>query len=678
MPNNDNSYKKFTERQEGGGSKNISIRCPDCSNKVPKDLTQLLLNGTDIFCEVCGFHFTGISQEGEVKPLSEKFKNNKEKLDSTKKYQYKEKGKYYAQKPSVNTSKGKSGEAEPSPSLSKQESEWVRWKQEWNKFKNNWKSSMEDWKKTFQTKKEKEREKQELPPGIYTPRVPYNPPVVTNNPQRMGSPYHRHMEREIDQKKNALFFLITFAPIFDFIMIMVSIGLFFGGIFIGSLSFLRMLGILIFQGFFVHVDINEFLSKEKQGEIPQKGLPLIILGAFGLAANGIGAIMLVRGIVYLNIYISSTKSWREANFIGKLNKKQREDWNGKYWSRELLIAFIPYSSRFFISYYLMTLFISISSIFGPGIAYMVVSIVLSSLSLGLYLGIVHPELEDNYYNLERISENKAIFCIILGFFSLSNSMGLPLLFIGITLIVFLENSKKNLPPLPPMPTSVSEPETHYQMSKSLHSKFEQKKKGKNSPSEQSKETKNSEKEDFILIPTGKRGDGMDGGKPETPKKYQRQGKNISERKFDPITGMPRRFDPQTGEPLNKGENMYKDSVEPPEDEQEGNDLKRIYTVLTPTIREKFLHLEVEPTQKMEIGKSFIYMDEGQQHKYLDELLTLNDSEEEEKYDKLVQRISSLPLKRGRHDFLIRQLNYLPLEEQEEYVQFLEEQVKGNA
>ena len=75
------------------------ISCPECNTKLSSELVDILLKGTDVFCEICGFPFVGIRQ-GEVKPLAQAHKDE-----------------------------------QPAQGLSKRESQWIKWKNEWNKWK---------------------------------------------------------------------------------------------------------------------------------------------------------------------------------------------------------------------------------------------------------------------------------------------------------------------------------------------------------------------------------------------------------------------------------------------------------------------------------------------------------------------------------------------------------------
>ena len=45
------------------------ITCPECHSRLNSELISYLLDGQTVFCEMCGFAFTGISDQGEVKPL---------------------------------------------------------------------------------------------------------------------------------------------------------------------------------------------------------------------------------------------------------------------------------------------------------------------------------------------------------------------------------------------------------------------------------------------------------------------------------------------------------------------------------------------------------------------------------------------------------------------------------
>ena len=57
--------------------KSPEIKCPECQNRISADLVTLILKGTTVYCEQCGFAFVGIDSKGDVKDLSKEtqFKN---------------------------------------------------------------------------------------------------------------------------------------------------------------------------------------------------------------------------------------------------------------------------------------------------------------------------------------------------------------------------------------------------------------------------------------------------------------------------------------------------------------------------------------------------------------------------------------------------------------------------
>lgn len=95
-------------------------------------------------------------------------------------------------------------------------------------------------------------------------------------------------------------------------------------------------------------------------------------------------------------------------------------------------------------------------------------------------------------------------------------------------------------------------------------------------------------------------------------------------------------------------------------------LERIFTVLSGETRKRILELDIPETEKYDVLKEFVYLQEEQQKKYLEELENIN---RKISWD-LVKKIRSLKLSDDEKEKLIKQLEYMTPANQLEFVKFL--------
>ncbi|MHA1672113.1 MAG: hypothetical protein ACTSYI_00670 [Promethearchaeota archaeon] len=110
--------------------------------------------------------------------------------------------------------------------------------------------------------------------------------------------------------------------------------------------------------------------------------------------------------------------------------------------------------------------------------------------------------------------------------------------------------------------------------------------------------------------------------------------------------------------------------EEPEVKESFGNLKEIYTVLDEEVREKLLKLPISEEDRDIIAKSFIYLNNTQQIKYLEELSAVNMADLETRKE-LTNVIQNLPIPHPQKEFLVDQLNYLNETEQDDFVITLE-------
>lgn len=159
-------------------------------------------------------------------------------------------------------------------------------------------------------------------------------------------------------------------------------------------------------------------------------------------------------------------------------------------------------------------------------------------------------------------------------------------------------------------------------------------------------------------------------------------------KFDPYTGkrilsvdsQSAKFNPYTGERMipEGSDKILKNIKAKPLTSQTKKPLpldekSEVFTILAPEIREKLISIEISLEERALIAKSFIYLTEKQQGKYLEELENVNS--QSKNIQPLIHAIKELPISQQDQDFLIDQLNYIPEKEQETFVATLKESDK---
>jgi hypothetical protein len=97
----------------------------------------------------------------------------------------------------------------------------------------------------------------------------------------------------------------------------------------------------------------------------------------------------------------------------------------------------------------------------------------------------------------------------------------------------------------------------------------------------------------------------------------------------------------------------------------------VFTVLETNIRERLLSLPITHYEQDIMAKSFIYMTLEQQRKYLTEIEN-TDPSHSETAKQLIEVIENLPIPLHQKTVLIDQLNYIPGEDHEEFIETLKQ------
>jgi hypothetical protein len=357
--------------------------------------------------------------------------------------------------------------------------------------------------------------------------------------------------------------------------------------------------------------------------VPHAGLSLVIVGLLGLRGNAISLLIFTRGILHLIKFTQTPKDLARKNPALHNNPQQ-----GPIWVRESIIAYLPYIQKLAMIYFISGLFTTIKGFVESKIGYGIFTLLISILGLFLFYGYLLPQMKK--YR-EYTPLNTTIFMIVVGIITSANGMGVPL----ILMALMLWDSSKY-------------PNTPFLGKKDI---TELRIRLVASPTTASLT--------FIA---------------------DEPGQNI--RKFNPETGVllnneqmvPNVEDDIDFSPNSTETQELKTIPEVKKQFDEDTPRERIFNILSPQNRAKFINLPLSDQERDEIAKSLVYLDEQHQSRYLDELSVLN-PQSHTNIDNYINRIIALPLPKDQHDFLVEQLHYLPEDNFEEFVAFLEQTIK---
>jgi hypothetical protein len=575
--------------------------------KLSSELVDILLKGTDVFCEICGFPFVGIRQ-GEVKPLAQDHK-----------------------------------EEEPSQGLSKRESQWIKWKNEWNK----WKGGIS--KQFNQSQPQPHQVNKRSNPESQTYAHPTQPQSNNNFgttspneyyaqktlPAQISPSQSAHEDDTTRYLNKALKIMIGLTPIYYIIIFLAALGATVGIATEGSPMAFMTFGHLFVIVVLSIIDHAYYLPHERNGRPPHAGIGQIFFGFFTLSAMGAGGLMFARGIVHLVQFINTTQKMNPAH-----PAIQKTPQRFHIWIREILWAIIPQLFVMVLALFLSSIFFSI----GVGLSepdtdgFLPATIALSSISFLVFL-IAFPGVKRELP--QKIRPNSWLLFIIFGLMASGNGFGTILLVFGILLILYKESLTFH-PDSLPLWIDIG------QTTQPLHVKVV-------SVPEQQIPTHHTPP-----VPIGIR--------------------------------TAKRFDPETGEPIyiaEETEGRQKQDPSPPppftlsstsnqvqkapsdQNNLPGAIMDQVFTVLEPEVRARLITLEIEPKEKDEIAKAFIYLTTDQQLRYLEEIAAVNGSIHSSQQN-YIRRIQSLQIPAAQQKFLMEQLDYLPLEKQDEFVRFIEQ------
>jgi hypothetical protein len=621
------------------------IICPECNTRVSPEFTKMLLNGRTIYCEKCGFPFVGI-QQGEVKPLEQSGMKIRDKSEADRRKE-----------------------------------QWDEWRKQWGKIK--------DWiKDTINTSglvtpstgtqtayvgpieaapapgsdisETPVPPAPPIPPIPSVPKAPPIPPTIRSFPdsstgygippppkppyipeQYQYPPLPPRAKKSKAKLEEAIDTINHIAPVINIFILLGAIISTFINI-TNSATFISMLGVIPLTIYILQLDAKEFSPRLSRRNYKYSGLDMIFVGFFGISAYGIGVLILARGILILILSIGILKDREDYNrFI-----RNHSGNSMVFWLRQLIVATVPYLSS------LATWFAvaGILSLVGQGmhIGAIIPLGIVGIVCVSIFLKHVVPNLHKEA--IEKTPKDVAIWSIVLGVFSMSSGgIGAVMLYLGISLIILIENVNKQ-PGITIIPTDVGE------ILNSLENKF--------FPGSLGFSIKPITQ---VVVPS--------------PSISSLSG-------LEPTHRAIPRFDPETGKPL-PGVSLRETEISPaesssapepvktlepeslpPKSVSESEAIPRVFTVLSPEVRQKLQALTLSEQERTEIAEHLVYLAKTQQLKYLAEYEDANagPTKEELAY---TQRIQKLLLPEDQKVFLIQQLMYLPPTQQGEFVFFLE-------
>ncbi|MHA1340537.1 MAG: hypothetical protein ACTSRZ_10860 [Promethearchaeota archaeon] len=110
-------------------------------------------------------------------------------------------------------------------------------------------------------------------------------------------------------------------------------------------------------------------------------------------------------------------------------------------------------------------------------------------------------------------------------------------------------------------------------------------------------------------------------------------------------------------------NVFNDKAK---EDQINSYLKRIFTVLSGETRQKIMQLDITEEEKNSILQEFVYLTEEQQQKYLEELENVN----RKLSWKLIEKVMKLNISEKEKKEIIRNLEYMTSDAQKEYIYYL--------
>jgi hypothetical protein len=385
------------------------IFCPECKNRLSSELVGYLLNGTTVYCDRCGFAYTGIEQ-GEVKPFQKEDKF-----------------------------RGKDDEM-----VQKLKDQWGIWKNKWQEIKKKYNTPSNNSPNTninsqpFSQSPSQSSSPNSQPIPNYYSSVSSSPiisPPITPSQQN-------HYKKEAGKLYDAVLILNKIALVVYLITFLASLGTFiFHAVNKDAAAFLDLSAIIL-TILVSKLDTNRFIPQIERKMIPNLGISLIIVGGFISRAYGIGIFLIVRGILLIISSIFTILATNNES-ITQMNQDQKTTWIVK----QVLDAYIPYLGLLMKVTFVVLLFDNLGT-YAFANEELIPLTIMGFITMMIFTSNVLSKLEHGLDN-HRIEDGTIVGCFVLGIFMSSlEGLGVMAITLGILLIVYREMKKKVPNPLP--------------------------------------------------------------------------------------------------------------------------------------------------------------------------------------------------------------------------------------
>jgi hypothetical protein len=418
---------------------------------------------------------------------------------------------------------------------------------------------------------------------------------------------------------------------------------------------------------------NRFISKKiKQGKHDDVVLDAFCMGILGSIVFGLGVLILIKGLLIM-IYVFSNGNNQERSFYEKGLSMKNSFCNFSSKAGYIIIILVFngfYSGRIKIDETPILLFIrnppDISTVFPYFIAFCVF------FSMAIVSLIINSLITHKIYYRQKFDTKHGISLIILGVLAtMFYAAGIFMLLEGVLLIILriiTPEEYEEKPIIVKEREEISEMKKEAKVTKAelppIPFTREAEEKG-----EAEIEKEEHREEEKIEKPA-----------PQPPFTTQIEKQEISEEKKEEVKKEIIKIKDEEIEEISEEkkeeelELKLHESLLPVKNKKDKKLVKeyfsKIFTLLSKEIRKKIKNLDISKKERKEILKELAFLSKEQQIKYINALMYLY---REEIPQRLIERIKNLKNVKPEHfEKLVNQLKYMDAQEQEQFIQFLEQ------
>lgn len=510
------------------------------------------------------------------------------------------------------------------PILSKKERQWIKWKKTWNKIKP--KTDITTYP-SHDTSLNKINGKNQ-PSNRYIKKKNSEPLKTSSkigfskNEPSIFKPYSPFMQ--FDFLKSAKILTII-SPIYYILITIITLVVFISN----GMNIVNFISLLLFEGFIIYEDFKYYNQQVRNQNIRHAGIPMILMGLLSMHAFGIGLFLLLKGLLCLFNFIQMTK--KNCKFHPVVH---RHESTKVLWIQEIIRSFGEILAKMIYILIISAILNSFDQVlyFNGSLGFLIWSIIACIITIIVFHKYLHASLEIK--DIKKISSEIAAIGLIMGFFSLQIGYGILLLIWGILILYFNEINGKMEKTIP-YHDDIKDYKYRLVLNESIANVDE---KARNF----NKGHPNKNNVDNILS--------IEEKKRENQIYHQNMNTNITQNTL------------VSHNPLDNHDlSINSDS-----------DQNQVYILLKPDQRNRLLKLNIDEDEKDIIARTFIYMSESQQNSYLEELEQVN-SDSLISQD-ILNRLETLPISIIQQEKLKKQLQYIPLDEQIDFISFIEDTI----